>query len=100
MQVPLRGLPLEIVALAVEGRIMRESYSPCPNCDGGNVFVTEKDVSAGGGHAPNFLPGLGSFFAAERLNVVVCSDCGLMRFFASRTAREKLKESEKWKRVL
>ena len=78
---------------------MRETYSPCPNCDGGNVFVAHKEVSAGGGYAPNYLPDLGSFFAAGKLNVAVCSDCGLTRFFASRTAREKLRESEKWKRA-
>jgi len=78
---------------------MRESYSPCPNCDGGNVFVTKKDVSAGGGHAPNYLPDLGGFLSAEKLSVALCSDCGLMRFFATRTAREKLRESEKWKRA-
>lgn len=78
---------------------MRESYSTCPNCDGGNIFVTEKDVSAGGGHAPNYLPDLGGFFAAERFKVVLCSDCGLTRLFASQTAREKLRESDKWKRA-
>jgi predicted nucleic-acid-binding Zn-ribbon protein len=78
---------------------MRESYSQCPNCDGGNIFVTAKDVSAGGGHAPNYLPGLGGFFAAEKFKVVVCSDCGLTRLFATRTAREKLRESEKWQRA-
>ena len=78
---------------------MRESYSPCPSCDGGNVFVAKKEISAGGGHAPYYLPDLGSFMSVAKLNVVVCSDCGFMRFFATREAREKLRESEKWKRV-
>lgn len=76
-----------------------ETYSPCPNCDGGNLFVSLKDISAGGGQAPNYLPDLGGFFAAEKFRVVVCSDCGLTRFFARKSAREKLRESEKWKRV-
>ena len=76
-----------------------ETYSPCLNCDGGNLFVSLKDISAGGGHAPNYLPDLGGFFAAEKFRVVVCSDCGLTRFFARKSAREKLRESEKWKRV-
>jgi predicted nucleic-acid-binding Zn-ribbon protein len=75
------------------------SYSPCPGCGGGNLYATLKEVSAGGGHAPNYLPNLGSMFSAEKFHIVVCSDCGLTRFFARRSAREKLRESEKWKRV-
>jgi predicted nucleic-acid-binding Zn-ribbon protein len=76
-----------------------ESYAPCPNCGGGNQYVTLKAVSAGGGHAPNYLPNLGGILSAEKFRIVVCSDCGLTRFFARRSAREKLRESEKWKRV-
>jgi hypothetical protein len=40
-------------------------------------------VSSGGGYAPNYLPGLGSFFSPPQFTVVVCRDCGLTRFFAS-----------------
>lgn len=76
-----------------------DTFSPCPNCGGGNQYVSLKEVSAGGGHAPNFLPDLGTIFSAEKFRIVVCSDCGLTRFFARRSAREKLRESEKWKRV-
>lgn len=76
-----------------------ESYAPCPNCRGGNLFVAKKDVSAGGGYAPNYLPGLGGVFAAEKFRVVVCADCGATRLFASDKARQRLRESEKWKRV-
>ena len=76
-----------------------ESYAPCPNCEGGNLFAHEKDVSAGGGYAPNYLPGLGGVFSAEKFRLVLCADCGLTRFFASKTARQKLRETEKWKRV-
>lgn len=76
-----------------------ESYSPCPNCNGGNLFVAKKSVSAGGGYAPNYLPDLGGFFSAEKFRVVLCADCGLTRLFAQKTACERLRESEKWKRV-
>ena len=78
---------------------MTESYAPCPSCDGGNLFATVKDISAGGGYAPNYLPGLGGFMSVEKFRVVVCSDCGSTRFFARKSACEKLRESEKWKRV-
>jgi predicted nucleic-acid-binding Zn-ribbon protein len=70
--------------------------SPCPGC-GGNTLYRGPETSAGGGHAPNYLPGLGSFLRAARFTLVVCRDCGLTRFFAAPEARVKLKESSKWK---
>ena len=56
-------------------------------------------VSAGGGHAPNYLTGLGSWWRPETFRLVICRDCGLTRFFASKEAREKLADSKKWKRA-
>ena len=56
-------------------------------------------TSSGGGHAPNYLPGLGTFLRAAKFTLVVCRDCGLTRFFASPEARAKLKESGKWKSI-
>jgi predicted nucleic-acid-binding Zn-ribbon protein len=75
-----------------------DKTSPCPNCDGRNLYKS-KEVSAGGGHAPNYLPGLGSFWLAERFYVVLCKDCGLTRFFARPEAMEKLPDSKAWKRL-
>lgn len=72
--------------------------SPCPNCDGKQLYRSQ-EISAGGGHAPNYLPGLGSFFSAEKFFLVVCGYCGLTRFFARPTATAKLSESTKWTRV-
>ncbi len=72
--------------------------SPCPNCGGKNLFES-KPVSAGGGYAPDHLPGLGGFWAAEQFTVVLCQDCRLIRFFALETALAKLPQSTKWKRV-
>jgi predicted nucleic-acid-binding Zn-ribbon protein len=74
------------------------TVSPCPNCGGTNQYRS-RPVSAGGGHAPNYLPGLGSFFRAERFHLVVCKDCGLTRFFARREATDKLTTTDKWERV-
>ena len=77
------------------------NLSPCPNCGGKDVFRSVKAVSAGGGgHAPNYLPGLGGFFGAEKFHVVLCGQCGLTRLFARRSALEKVGESAKWERVL
>ncbi|MDH4132514.1 MAG: hypothetical protein OEV95_11990 [Gemmatimonadota bacterium] len=72
--------------------------SPCPNCRGTNLFRSP-EVSAGGGHAPNFLPGLGGFLTTEKFTLVVCEDCGLTRWFARKQATVKLSTSPKWTRV-
>lgn len=72
--------------------------SPCPNCGGTQLFRSD-EVSAGGGHAPNYLPGLGGVLNAEKFVLVTCRDCGLTRFFARPEARAKLSESKKWSRV-
>ena len=72
------------------------SPSPCPNC-GSNTLYRGPETSSGGGHAPTYLPGLGSFLRSARFTLVVCRDCGLARFFVAPEARAKLKESGKWK---
>jgi predicted nucleic-acid-binding Zn-ribbon protein len=75
-----------------------DTLAPCPNC-GGHTLYQGPETSAGGGHAPDVLPGLGGFFRSARFSLVVCRDCGLMRFFASKPALLKLKESRRWKAV-
>lgn len=69
--------------------------SPCPNCRSVSLYQSQP-VSAGGGHAPNYLPGLGGTWSAEKFIVVVCMDCGLTRFFARPEATQKLSSSKKW----
>jgi predicted nucleic-acid-binding Zn-ribbon protein len=75
-----------------------EQLTPCPNCRGNTLYESEP-VSAGGRHAPNYLAGLGPWYRSARFVLVVCRDCGLTRYFASREARAKLKESRKWRSV-
>jgi len=75
------------------------TISSCSNCGSTHLFKSERPVSAGGGYAPNYLPGLGSFWRAEKFDIVICKDCGLSRFFASGAARERLASSSKWRRV-
>ncbi len=77
---------------------MAMKIAPCPNC-GGNQLYESEPISAGGGHAPNYLPGLGNFFRAEQFRLVLCRDCGLTRFFARPEALVKLGEATKWHRV-
>ncbi len=73
-----------------------ENLVPCPNC-GGRTLYRGPATSSGGGHAPNYLPGLGRFIFSAKFVLVVCRDCGLTRFFvAEPEARARLKESGKW----
>lgn len=76
-----------------------KSAVPCPNCQSRNVYRTTKPVASGGGHAPNFLPGVGSWFRAGRFDIVVCRDCGLTRFFVQQEDRDDLDDSNKWERL-
>jgi predicted nucleic-acid-binding Zn-ribbon protein len=75
-----------------------DKIAPCPNC-GSKALYKSEEVLAGGGYAPNYLPGLGSFWIAERFNLVACKDCGLTRFSARPGAMAKLPGSKKWKQV-
>ena len=72
--------------------------SKCPECGQGNLY-SSREVSAGGGYAPNYLPGLGGFLSSAKFTLVVCKDCGLSRFFASSAARGKLAESNTWQKL-
>ncbi len=75
----------------------------CPNC-GSRALYRSPEVSAGGGYAPNYLPGLargfaGLFRTSEKFVLVVCADCGLTRFFARAEARALVGDSKQWTRV-
>ena len=72
--------------------------SRCPNCDSSRLYKS-KEVSAGGGYAPNYLPGLGGAFSAAKFEIILCADCGLSRFFAPRKATEKLADSSSWSHI-
>jgi ribosomal protein S27AE len=73
--------------------------APCPNCGAGPLFVKEH-VRASGSHGPDLLPRLGRWgMFGARFNIVVCGGCGLTRLFADAAALEKLRDSEKWRRL-
>ncbi len=74
--------------------------SNCTNCGGENLYVSD-EVSAGGGYAPNYLPGLEKYLGmvSAKLSVVACTDCGLVRFFANRDVTDRIPESEQWRKL-
>jgi len=73
--------------------------SACPNCRGKTLYKS-KATSSGGGHAPNYLPGLGKGWGSAKFEMVLCQDCGLARFFASSEATKRLSSAKKWTRVV
>ena len=73
--------------------------SPCPDCGSKQIFIAVKPVGAGGGYAPYYLPGLGTFWHPANFEIVLCGDCGLTRFYATPDALSKLPSSDKWRRL-
>jgi hypothetical protein len=71
---------------------------PCPTCGSNDIYRSEP-VSAGGGHAPNLLPGLGRWYASATLYLVICRGCGMMRMFASPDALERIGDRDEWSPV-
>jgi hypothetical protein len=70
----------------------------CPECGGTNLY-SQSGISVRGGYGPDLLPGAGSLFVSARVEAIVCTDCGLIRYFASRDALRKIAGNDKWKRV-
>jgi len=72
--------------------------TPCPNCQSDEVYAYKENVEFSG-LSMSFLPALGTMFAAAYVTPVVCADCGLARYFADETARERMKENPGWKKL-
>ena len=51
----------------------------CNECEGTNIRTTT--VSAGGGYAPDLLPGTHRWWKTGTLEVFVCATCGHFQFF-------------------
>lgn len=68
----------------------------CPECSSEKLFC-HSNISSSGGYGPTLLPELGGFLNAATMQVVLCADCGLVRFYADPPARAKA--LEKWKPV-
>lgn len=76
-----------------------DHVTPCPDC-GSRTLYRGPATGSGGGHGPDFLPGLGRhWFQPAEFVLVVCRDCGLTRFYAEPAARKKLGEAKKWKLI-
>ena len=70
----------------------------CPECGGRNLYRSVP-TSAMGGYGPDLLPGLSKLFSSAQFVAVVCSDCGLARYYVTRDALDRLRENRKWRPV-
>ncbi len=69
----------------------------CPECSGEDLRVNV--TLSGSGRLSGLLPGLGTWLTTAPLTVVVCRECGFVRFFAQPSALEKLDKVSDWQRV-
>jgi len=72
--------------------------SPCPECGSTHLYRSPM-VNSAGGYGPQLLPGLGGLFRQAKFRLVVCSECGLTRFFVVGEALDKLTQSNRWERL-
>lgn len=72
---------------------MKQQKNKCPECGGSTLYKTV--AQSAGGHG-TLLPGLGRILRFAKFDIVVCGRCGLTRFYAEESAREKLPQARQW----
>jgi hypothetical protein len=70
----------------------------CPECGSGNQYF-RPNVDVSSGYGPNLLPGTAGLFRSPKMHVVVCKDCGFMRFFAMEGTLEHIDERSGWEKL-
>ena len=66
----------------------------CNECGATDIRTTT--VSAGGGHAPDLLPGTHSWWTSGKLEVYVCCSCGYFQYFVPEELLDEVAASEKF----
>jgi hypothetical protein len=66
----------------------------CPECEGTNIRMAT--VGAGGGYAPDLLPGAHPWWKGAALEVYVCCTCGYFQYFVPEEALARVVESKKF----
>jgi hypothetical protein len=67
----------------------------CSECHGTNIRTTT--VLAGGGYAPDLLPGAHPWWKSGKLEVYVCGTCGHFQFFVPSEILPDVLESKEFK---
>jgi len=68
----------------------------CPTCGGREIYTTE--VSAGGGYAPDLLPGAHPWWRGEKLEIYVCTTCGHLQHYVPEGDLAEVRESKKFRK--
>lgn len=68
----------------------------CSECGGGEIYRTV--ISAGGGHAPDMLPGAHPWWRGGKMEVYVCGKCGHYQFFVPQEHLENIKQLKKFEK--
>ena len=69
----------------------------CSACGGTEIYTTE--VSAGGGYAPDLLPGAHPWWRSGKLEIYVCTTCGLLQHYVPDGDLDEVRESKKFRRL-
>jgi hypothetical protein len=69
----------------------------CGECGKSNIRMTT--VAAGGGYAPDLLPGAHPWWKGGKLEVFVCCTCGHFQYFVPDEALAKVVASKNFKAV-
>ena len=67
----------------------------CGECGGTNIRTTT--VLAGGGYAPDLLPGAHPWWKSGKLEIFVCADCGHFQFFVPTDVLEHVIASKEFR---
>jgi ribosomal protein S27AE len=90
----LRSGPGRLRADRPNGLMKR--HRTCPDCGGREIFTTV--VSAGGGRAPDLLPGAHPWWKGATLEVYICGTCGHFQYYVPDDTLAKVRESTKFQR--
>ena len=72
---------------------------PCPICKSDDIYQYKEDFQFTGS-GEELLPKLGKgVLGVAKICPFVCAECGYTRLVASSETREKLAESEHWKKI-
>lgn len=66
----------------------------CPECGSQALYITKIGAPV---LTANLIPGVGRLLGYPKLDAIVCSNCGLTRFYAEASARAKLQQSKSWR---
>lgn len=68
----------------------------CGECQSTTIYTTT--ISSGGGHAPDLLPGVHPWYKSGKIEVYICTRCGLTQLFAPQEVLSQVPKSKKFKR--